>query len=115
MADYFGILQKIKSRDAWDKILMAPAPRSKVIHEGYRINLELEKEEEIEQAKEFLRDAHVAFEDRIATSFSETVAPGDRTLRVIHQQSVVNLRQMWAKEFEKSPLCQALKRGQERR
>ncbi len=107
--------QKIKTRDAWDKIFMAPVPCSKVIHEGYRINIELEKEEDIARAKEILRKAGVVFEDRVATSRSETVEPGDRTLRVTHQFSVNNLRKMWAQEFEKSPLGRALKKQQERR
>ena len=115
MSSYSELLLKIKNRGSWDKIFMAPAPRSKVVHEGYRINIELENEAEIEKAKEFLREAHVVFEDRKASSFSETVAPGDRTLRVIHQVSVVNLRKMWAEEFEKSPLGQALRKQQERK
>ena len=115
MASDSFLCQKIKTRDAWDKIFMTPVPRSRIIHEGYRINIELEKEENIARAKEILRKAGVVFEDRVATSRSETVKPGDRTLRVTHQLSVNNLRKMWIQEFEKSPLGQALKKQQERR
>ena len=109
------LCKRIKQVDFWDKILFSPFPRSHVIREGYRINITSQEEEEIKEAKEFLQRAHILFEDRIASSFSETVAPGDRTLKVTQQLSVNNLKKMWANEFEKSPLGQAMKRQQGRR
>ena len=95
----------VKKRSAWDKIFMAPLPRSRVIREGYRFKITHCDEEEIEAIKKILAAEHVLFEDRIATSESERVRPGDRTLRVIHQNSVANLRSMWTKEAKrKNPL-----------
>ena len=98
------LLKKVKNPYFWDQIFMAPIPRSRQVREGFRINIELEKEEDIEDIKKFLRKFYIFFEDRKATSFSGTVAPGDRTLRVIQNASVANLKKMWNKEFEKSPL-----------
>ena len=107
---YSELCHKIKQRMFWDKILFSPAPSSNIIREGYRINISLEKEEEIRMAKEILQKANVTvFEDKVATSFSDSVEPGDRTIRVTHQLSVINLRKMWAKEFEKSRQAQALR------
>ena len=115
MTDYLALSQKIKNRMSWDKIFLIPAPRSKVLHEGYRINISGEDESDIEKAKAILTEADVIFDDRHATSFSESVEPGDRTLRVIHQKSVVNLRKMWADEFEKMKLARSLKEQKERK
>lgn len=112
--NYSDLCRNIKQRMCWDKILFYPSPRAKVVHEGYRININTEKEEDIEQAKEILRKAHVVFEDKRSTSPSETVAPGDRTLRVFHQESVKNLRKMWAQEFENSRFAQTIREQNKR-
>ena len=112
---YSELAHNIKQRMCWDKVRILLTPRSRAFQEGYRINISLTKEKEIQEAKEILKKAQVVFEDRKATSFSDTVRPGDRTLRVIHQKSVQNLRKMWAEEFEKSPLGQALKKQRERK
>lgn len=109
------LCKKLKQRPFWDKIRFSPSPHSRLINEGYRINISAEREEDIEHAKEFLEKAHIFFEDKTASSFSETIEPGDRTLRVTHQLSVNNLRKMWANEFEKSRLRQTLKKQQERK
>lgn len=109
---YSELCQNIKNRMCWDKILFFPNPHSKIIQEGYRLNITTEKKEDIEQAKEFLKREHIVFEDKKATSFSPTIRPGDRTLRVTLQSSVVALRKMWVKEFEKSRLAQSLKEKQ---
>ena len=100
---------------SWDKIFLVPAPRSRVLHEGYRINISGEEEPDIEKAKAVLAEADVIFDDKCATSFSENVEPGDRTLRVIHQRSVINLRKMWADEFEKIRSVHSLKEQKERK
>ena len=108
------LCDSIKNRICWDKILISPAPHSNVIHEGYRINISLEKEEDIQQAKEILKQAGIVFDDRRATSFSDSVQPGDRTLRVIHQNSVTKLRRMWTEEFERQRLAQVKKKQSQR-
>ena len=106
---YSKLCNKIKHRKYWDKILFSPVPRAEILHEGYRINITQEKEEDIKKAKEILNNAKIIFNDRKATSFSEFVQPGDRTLRVTHPASVAALRQMWAEEFRKSRLAQSLR------
>ena len=111
---YSKVCHNIKDRMNWDKILISPVPRSRVLHEGYRINITSKKEDDIEQAKKILKEAGIIFEDRYATSYSETVEPGDRTLRVVHQKSVMNLRKMWMAELEKFRLAHTLK-GKERK
>ena len=108
------LCRNIMNRMCWDKILISPAPRSGAIHEGYRINIDKEDEATIQRAKKILQDQGIVFDDRKATSFSESVQPGDRTLRVIHQKSVVNLRKMWEAEFKKSILNQTVKSENER-
>lgn len=103
---YSELCDNLGMRSCWDKIFIATG---RVVREGYRINISLAKEFEIKRAKEILSDADVVFEDRKATSYSDTVQPGDRTLRVIHQRSVCNLRRFWTDKVERSRLAQSLR------
>ena len=91
---YSELCSLIKSRWAWDKIFMV---LGREVCEGYRINISLAKEFEIERAKQILSDENIIFEDKKATSTSDRVKPGDRTLRVIQPMSITYLRQFWRK------------------
>ena len=106
------LCKKVRYGIDWDPISMKGLfPRSDKIQNGYRINITLEKEEDIEEAKRILKENRVdSVEDKIASSFSKTIMPGDRTLRVIVQnQSVINLEKMWDKERANSPYGRAMK------
>ena len=99
------LFKKVRYGIGWDRIIVGNLlPNSKEIRYGYRINISMETEEDIEEIKKFLEKNHVSsYEDKIATSFSPTVAPGDRTLRVIYnKQSIANLEKMWKREQENS-------------
>ena len=106
-----NLCKNIKNTKYWDQIFVEPAPRLP-LRPGYRINITNDPEEEIEKAKEILKKAGViVFEDREATSYSNTVRPGERTLRIVHAFSVMNLKKMWEKEeeLEKSSMAKSLK------
>ena len=91
--EHSDLCENIKDAKYWDEIFVAPAPCTPFVT-GYRINITDEPEEEVRKAKKILSDALIFVEDRKATSYSKTVQPGNRTLRVIHQQSVTNLRRI---------------------
>lgn len=109
MAHYSELSKNIKKAMCWDSFLISPAPRSRLMYEGFRINITAEKEEDIQKAKDILKKAKVDFEDRRATSYTQTIQPGDRTLRVVLPPSVENLKRLWAEEFEKSKFAQTMR------
>ena len=105
-----NLCENIKDLERWDLIYVERAPRLPLVP-AYRINITDEPEEEIKKAKEILKKAGViVFEDREAKSYSHTIRPGDRTLRVTHAFSVMNLEKMCKKgekEAEKSSVSVA--------
>ena len=106
-----NLCKRIKQYTSWDDIYMSPAPYVPPVH-GFRININHESEEEIKKAIALLKKQKITVvEDKKATTYSSTIKPGDRTLRVIHAFSIMNLKKMWKEEDElkKSSLAKSLK------
>ena len=96
----------IRLKQRWDEVLLFVNRQPRM---AFRTKIDGVEPEEVERAKEFLKEFMVDAFEEIAAFPSETIQRGDKVLTVSHPISANNLRRVWAVEKDKNTLPKPFK------